>query len=66
MATELRNSANASITGADPLDTESRAGLTADPDSLLAILDTIEKTVVAGARQKMFCKSPRRVGVFFH
>jgi hypothetical protein len=65
MATELKSSANPAVGDRDLLDTESCAGLTTAPDSLLAVLDTIEKSIVA-SRQKLLCKSPRRVGVFFH
>jgi len=66
MATGLKGFASQFVAATDPLDTESRAGLTTDPDSLLAVLNTIEQSIVAGARQKLLCKSPRRVGVFFH
>jgi hypothetical protein len=65
MTTELESSAIPAVVDQDLLDTEFRAGLTNDPDSLLAVLDTIEKSIVAG-RQKLRCTSPRRVGVFFH
>jgi len=66
MATELKSSADQPVTDTDLTDTESRAGLTSDPDSLLAVLNTIEQSIAAGARRKMLCKSPRRGGVFFH
>lgn len=66
MTTALKGSEHLSVAEQDLFDSESRAGLTTDPDSLLAVLNTIEKSVVAGARQKLLCKSPRRVGVFFH
>jgi hypothetical protein len=66
MATELTSSADQPVTDNQLADAESRAGLTTDPDSLLAVLDTIEKSIAAGGRQKLFCKSPSRLGVFFH
>ena len=67
MATRFKNSQKFSVAAGDLVDTESRAGLTSDPDSLLAILDTIEHSVTAGFHPRTcLAKSLRRSRVFFH
>jgi len=63
----MKMSEKISVAARDLVETESRTGLTADPDSLLAILDTIEHSVAAGFRPRTTLpKSLRRSRVLFH
>ena len=67
MATEFKNSEKIRSTARGLVETESRAGLTTDPDSLLAILNTIEHSVAAGFRPRTtVAKSLRRSRVLSH
>ncbi len=67
MATEFKNSKKNCAAGRDLVETESRAELTTDPDSLLAILNTIEHSVAAGFRPRTtVAKSLRRSHVLSH
>jgi len=66
MAAELKNNSKKTGVASDRVDIEIRAGLAADPDSLLAILNTIEHSVAAGYRPKAIVKSSRRFGLLFH
>jgi hypothetical protein len=66
MATEFKNSEKIRSTARDLVETESRAELTTDPDSLLAILNTIEQSVATGFRPRTLSKSIRRSRLLFH
>jgi hypothetical protein len=66
MATEAKNSEQIRVPFRNLADTDFRAGLTTDPDSLLAVLNTIEQSVAAGFRPKTHFKSVCRVRKLFH
>jgi hypothetical protein len=67
MATGLKNSEQMPVADQDAVESGSRAGLATDPDSLLAVLNTIEHSVAVGFRLKtLLLKSTRRVGMSFH
>ncbi|MEO8441663.1 MAG: hypothetical protein ABI547_04200 [Betaproteobacteria bacterium] len=66
MATEFNNAEKIRVAARDLVETESRAGLTTDPDSLLAILNAIEQSVAAGFRPPTLPKSTRRGRMLLH
>ena len=66
MPPKINNSEKIRVTSGHRVETEIRAALIADPDSLLAILNTIEHSVATGFRRKNIFSSTRRLGVSFH
>jgi len=65
MATDLIISQENAQVGAAS-DKASQAGLTAEPDSLTAVLDGIEQSVAQAARSEEVFSSPRITVVFHH
>ena len=65
MATNLTISQENAQVGA-AAENGSQAGLTAEPDSLTAVLDSIEQSVAQAARSEEVFSSPRITVVFHH
>ena len=47
-------------------DKESRGGLTADPDALSAVFDSVERSIAGNVRSEEFVKKSLHVSIVFH
>ena len=66
MATKFKISEKRFVASRDLAETESRAGLTTDPDFLLEIFNAIEQSVASDIHPGTLSKSIRRSHVLFH
>ena len=66
MATSLTQHEESKTAVHTTVETEVGGGLTANPDALLAVFDSIEKSVAGNAGPEEFVKKSPRVCVVFH